>query len=49
MRISGITIPDNKHLSFGLTSVYGVGRARANEILADLKIDAFTKPTDLSP
>ncbi|MEZ4200144.1 MAG: 30S ribosomal protein S13 [Candidatus Paceibacterota bacterium] len=49
MRISGITIPDNKHLSFGLTSVYGVGRARASEILADLKIDAFTKPTDLSP
>jgi small subunit ribosomal protein S13 len=48
MRISGITISDDKHLSFGLTAVYGIGRARADEILADLKIDPFTKPTDLS-
>ena len=48
MRISGITIPDNKHLSFGLTSVYGIGRSRAKDILAELKIDEFTKPTDLS-
>lgn len=48
MRISGITIPDNKHLSFGLTEIFGVGRSRAQEILAELKIDEFTKPTDLS-
>lgn len=48
MRISGITIPDNKHLSFGLTSVYGVGRPRAMEILSELKIDEYTKPTDLT-
>jgi small subunit ribosomal protein S13 len=48
MRISGITIPDNKHLSFGLTSVHGIGRARAAEILGALKIDAFTKPGDLT-
>jgi ribosomal protein S13 len=25
MRISGITIPDNKRLEFGLTAVYGIG------------------------
>mgnify|MGYP000565854838 CR=1 FL=1 len=48
MRISGITIPDHKHLSFGLTSVYGIGSARAELILSDLKIDNFTKPTELS-
>jgi len=49
MRISGITIPDNKHLSFGLTSVYGIGRTRALEILSELKIDAYTKPADITP
>jgi len=48
MRISGITIPDNKHLSFGLTAVYGVGNSRAKQILKELKIDEFTKPTDLT-
>lgn len=48
MRISGITIPDEKQLGFGLTSVYGIGRAKAAEILSELKIDATSKPTDLS-
>lgn len=48
MRISGITIPDNKQLSYGLTDVYGVGPSRARDILAELKIPASAKPTDLS-
>lgn len=48
MRISGITIPDNKHLEYGLTSVYGIGRARATDILTELGIKEHTKPTDLT-
>lgn len=48
MRISGITIKDDKHLSFALTAVYGIGRTRAADILAELKIDPYTKATDLS-
>lgn len=48
MRISGITIPDNKYLSHGLTSVYGIGYSRAADILAELKIEPTLKPTDLS-
>ena len=48
MRISGITIPDEKQLVFGLTSVYGVGRSLAEQILNELKIDPTTKPTDLT-
>lgn len=48
MRISGITIPDDKHLAFGLTAVFGIGRHRAMEILSDLKIDSYTKPTELT-
>lgn len=49
MRISGINIPENKHLTYGLTAVYGIGPTRAKQILAELKIDAFSKPADLSP
>jgi len=48
MRISGITIPDEKTLSYGLTSVYGIGRSRALDILAELNIAETTKPTDLT-
>ena len=48
MRIAGITIPDNKHLEFRLTTVHGIGRTRAKEILAELNISEFTKPTDIT-
>ncbi len=48
MRISGITIPDTKHLEYGLTAVYGIGRARALTILKELNIDPVKKVTDLS-
>ena len=48
MRISGITIPDNKQLPYALTAVHGIGLSRAKTILADLKIDLTRKPTDLS-
>lgn len=48
MRISGITIPDNKHLEYGLTAVHGIGRSRALDILAELKIKEYTKPTELT-
>ena len=47
MRISGITIPNNKRLEIGLTTVYGVGRPRALEILKELKLDPGKKPEDL--
>lgn len=49
MRISGINIPDNKHLSYGLTSVYGIGLARAKTILAELNIEPTKKPADMTP
>jgi len=48
MRIAGITIPDDKQISFGLTSVFGVGRSRALAILKGLKIEDNKKPTELS-
>ena len=48
MRISGITIPDEKHLSYAITSVYGIGLSRAKSILDELGIEHTTKAKDLS-
>lgn len=48
MRISGVTIPDNKHLSYGLTAIHGIGRSRAKKILSELKIEETSKPDVLS-
>ena len=48
MRISGITIPDEKQLAYALTAVYGVGLSRAKNILTELNIDVTLKPTALT-
>lgn len=48
MRISGITIPDEKQLVYGLTSIYGIGLSRAGKILSELDIDHTAKPTSLT-
>ena len=39
MRIAGITLKDDQQLHISLTSIYGIGRNRAREILRSLKID----------
>jgi small subunit ribosomal protein S13 len=49
LRISGITIPDNKRLGYALTAIYGIGLSRSLFILSQAKIDPMRKPTDLSP
>ena len=46
-RIAGINIPENKHVVIGLTSVYGIGRSRANTICNKVKIKFTTKVKDL--
>lgn len=48
MRISGITIPDNKHLEYALTAVYGIGLSRAQTLLSELNIPATKFPTELT-
>lgn len=49
MRISGITLPENKRLEIALTAVYGVGRPRAKEIIQKLGLDMGMKTTELTP
>jgi small subunit ribosomal protein S13 len=48
MRISGINIPDEKQIAYGLTAVYGIGLSRAKEILLSHNIAPTVKPTELS-
>lgn len=48
MRISGITIPDKKRLEVGLTTIFGIGRARARKILDENKLSYNMKADELS-
>jgi len=48
MRISGITIPDEKRLEVGLTSIYGIGRSQAKKILDEAGINFDTRASELS-
>lgn len=48
MRISGITIPDNKQLEVGLTSIFGIGRSLSKKILEEAAIDYSKKAKDLT-
>jgi len=48
MRLFGITIPNDKRLEVGLTSVYGIGRTRAQEICDNAGIDRGTTAGELT-
>lgn len=48
MRIAGITLPESKRIEIALTSIYGVGRARAQYILRRAGVDYGKKSKDLT-
>ena len=45
-RIAGIDIPKNKRGIISLTYIFGIGRSKAKEILANAKVDENTKVQD---
>lgn len=47
-RIAGVTIPENKQVQYSLRYVYGIGPARAIEILNELNIDPTVRVKDLN-
>lgn len=47
-RIAGINIPENKNIEISLTYIYGIGRTLSNKILAEAKVDKFTKANKLT-
>ncbi|MEK7148101.1 MAG: 30S ribosomal protein S13 [Patescibacteria group bacterium] len=48
MRILGITIPEKKRLEIGLTTLYGVGRSRAQAILKEANVPFELKAKEAS-
>jgi small subunit ribosomal protein S13 len=47
-RIEGVDLPRNKRVVIGLTYVYGIGRARSEQILAKTGINPSTRVRDLT-
>lgn len=47
-RISGIDLPREKRVEIGLTYIFGIGRARSNEILANAGVNPDTRVKDLT-
>ena len=47
-RIAGVDLPPNKRVEIGLTYIYGVGRARAVDVLGKAGVDGGAKIRDLS-
>ena len=47
-RIAGINIPLNKHVVISLTSIYGIGRSRAQQICGAAGVAPETQVKDLA-
>ena len=47
-RISGINVPNHQHAEIALTAIYGIGRARAQAILAAAGVQPNRKIKDLN-
>ena len=47
-RILGVDIPNDKHVTIALTSIFGVGQKTATKIIDDLGIDPKLRAKDLS-
>lgn len=48
VRISGVDIPNDKHINIALTYIFGIGRSTAERILEKLNIGKNIKAKDLS-
>jgi small subunit ribosomal protein S13 len=47
-RIAGVNIPNHKHAEIALTSIYGIGRTRAQKICVEAGVNPATKMKDLT-
>ena len=47
-RIAGVDLPVQKRLWVGLTSIYGIGQQRAQDICAKANVDYFKRVKDLT-
>lgn len=47
-RIAGVDLPREKRVEIGLTYIFGIGRAKANEILVKTNVNPDTRVRDLT-
>lgn len=47
-RIAGVDLPLNKRVEIGLTYIYGIGRARSNDILTKAAVSRDVRVKDLT-
>ncbi len=47
-RIEGVDLPRGKRVDIALTYIYGIGRAKAIDILAEAKVERHIRTQDLS-
>jgi small subunit ribosomal protein S13 len=47
-RIAGVNLPLNKRSEIGLTYIFGIGRATANKLLAEVSVSPDTYVRDLT-
>ncbi|WP_353931616.1 30S ribosomal protein S13 [Okeanomitos corallinicola TIOX110] len=47
-RISGVDLPRDKRIEYGLTYIYGIGLTRSHQILAATGVNPDTRVKDLS-
>jgi|SRR3989339_1241541 len=48
LRISGVTLPNEKRIEAGLLAVYGIGITRVKKILNEIKVNPDTRVKDLT-
>jgi small subunit ribosomal protein S13 len=47
-RIAGVDLPPNKRVEIALTYIFGIGRAKSNDILSAASVGVDTKVRDLN-
>lgn len=47
-RIAGVDLPRRKRIEIALTYIYGIGRARSNQILSEISLDPNTLTDNLT-
>ncbi len=47
-RVAGVELPRNKRMEIALTSIYGIGRATAQTVLEEAKVDPGRNSDELS-
>lgn len=47
-RLAGVDLPREKRIEVALTYIYGIGKTRADKVLAETKVNPDTRVKDLS-